>query len=114
MTAWDRAVDVIVIDCVVTGGAAGTVYIWDARSQLPVGRTAGSTHALGVAEAVELARALRRLPARLRVYGIEGQNFEMGSEACVEVQQAIKAVVHRIVAEFDSVTIHGQSGERQL
>ena len=42
------------------------------------GRGAGSTHGLGVTEAVELARALDRLPERLELYGIEaaGATFD--------------------------------------
>ena len=34
----------------------------------------------GVADAVELARALGRLPARLDVYAVEGAEFEVGAE----------------------------------
>ena len=37
-----------------------------------------STHAFGVAEAIELARALRQLPSSLVVYGVEGTTFEPG------------------------------------
>ena len=45
----------------------------DARtSRLPMGQFRCSTHALGVAEAIELARALDRLPRKLIVFGIEG------------------------------------------
>ena len=37
-----------------------------------------STHAFSVAEAVELARALNKLPTRLLIYGIEGVDFSAG------------------------------------
>ena len=40
---------------------------------------ASSTHALGLADAVELARSLGRLPQRVVVYGIEGAAFEFGN-----------------------------------
>jgi len=99
MEAWDRVADVLVIDCVVTGAAAGTVHLWDAYSWLPIKRTGDSTHAFGLGEAVELTRALRRLPARLRIYGIEGQKFEIGSETSAEVLRGVEEVVSRIVAE---------------
>ena len=39
-------------------------------------RVGSSTHALGLAEAMELARALGRLPPVI-VYGIEGKTFEI-------------------------------------
>src|SRR3954452_13627171 len=38
-----------------------------------------STHDLGVAEAIELARAFGKLPPRLIVYGIEGRDFDEGT-----------------------------------
>src|SRR5271167_935984 len=70
--AWEGADDVIVIDAVVTGAPVGTVQAWDGWQPLAAVRTTASTHCLGVAEAIELAHVLNRLPARLRVYGIEG------------------------------------------
>jgi hypothetical protein len=55
------------------------VLRFDACSQpLPVGGLRSSTHAFGVSDAVELARALGRLPDRLDVYVIEGENFTAG------------------------------------
>jgi hypothetical protein len=36
-------------------------------------------HHFGLAEAVELARVLDRLPPRLWIYGIEGRQSEQGS-----------------------------------
>ena len=102
MEAWsgvDRADDVIVIDAVVTGAPVGTVHVWDGQ-RLPAFATAtGSTHGFGVAQAIELARVLDRLPACLRVYGIEGKRFEIGSEVSPEVEQAVEEVVQRIAGE---------------
>jgi hydrogenase maturation protease len=95
--AWAGADDVIVVDAVVTGAPVGTVRTWDARQPLISGKVPASTHGLGVAEAIELSRALGRLPARLQVYGIEGQRFEQGAEISPELDSAIEEVVHRIV-----------------
>jgi len=50
-----------------------------------------------VAEAIELARVLGRLPARLQVYVIEGQRFEHGAKISPELHSGIEEVVHRIV-----------------
>ena len=50
------------------------------------------THAFGLAETIELARALDRLPARLLVYGIEGACFEAGDELSPPVRAAVDAV----------------------
>jgi Ni,Fe-hydrogenase maturation factor len=53
-----------------------------------------------VAEAVELARALKRLPPRLVVYGIEGRSFSAGVELSAEVEQAAAVVVARVLDEM--------------
>ena len=99
MEAWAGADDVIVIDAVVTGAPTGTIHIWNGQ-QLPAFATsAGSTHGLGVAEAIRLARALNRLPARLRVYGIEGKQFEIGAGISAAVEQAVREVVNQIAEQ---------------
>jgi len=96
--AWTGDDDVIVVDVVVTGAPVGTVRTWDARQALSSGKAApASSHGLGVAEAIELARVLGRLPARLQVYGIEGQRFEHGAESSRELASGIEEVVHRIM-----------------
>jgi hydrogenase maturation protease len=100
MDAWSGADDVIVIDAVVSGAPAGTVHVWDAQRPPTFATSAGSSHGLGVAHAIELARALNRLPARLRVYGIEGKRFEIGSAVSPEVERAVEEVVRRIAAEL--------------
>jgi hydrogenase maturation protease len=99
MDAWSGVQDVILIDAVVTGAAAGAVHVWDAQSLPAFATSAGSTHGLGVAQAIELARALDCLPARLRVYGIEGKQFEIGSPVSPEVERAVEEVVQRIASQ---------------
>ena len=94
--AWTGADDVIVIDAVVSGTPAGTVHVWDGQRLPTFATSAGSTHGLGVAQAIRLARALNRLPSRLLVYGIEGKNFEMGSSVSPELERAVEEVVQRI------------------
>jgi len=98
--AWSGVDDVIVIDAVVTGAPAGAVHVWDGQCPLDFGRSSGSTHGLGLAEAIELARALDCLPARLGVYGIEGKRFEVGSEVSPEVERAAAEVANRIVGQL--------------
>ena len=79
------------------GAPVGTVQTWDARQVLISRKAPASTHGLGVAEAIELARVLGRLPARLQVYVIEGQRFEHGAKISPELHSGIEEVVHRIV-----------------
>jgi hypothetical protein len=58
-----RADEAIVVDAVSSNAQSGAIHRLDAVStKLPAELYRGSTHALSVAEAVELARALERLP----------------------------------------------------
>ncbi len=99
MDAWAGADDVIVIDAVVAGDSAGTVRVWDGW-QAPVFETSSSTtHGLGLAEAIELARALGRLPVKLQIYGIEGSAFEVGSAVSPEVERGVEEVVRQIARQ---------------
>lgn len=88
----------ILVDAVQSGAAPGTVHRFDAAAQaLPPALLRCSTHALGVAEAVELARALGQLPARLAVYGIEGADFGIGEGLSAPVAAAAAALVEELV-----------------
>ena len=78
--AWDGAARLWLVDAVV-GRRPGTVHRLDASEhELPAGLFRRSTHHVGVAEAIELARALGRLPAQTVVFGIEGGSFEIGDD----------------------------------
>jgi len=58
---------------------------------------------LGIADAVELARALGRLPGRLIVYGNEGETFDAGVELAPAVAAPVALVAGSLreeVAEF--------------
>jgi hydrogenase maturation protease len=97
LDVWDGAESVVVIDAVRSGAVPGTIHRFDAAEPLPAAlRSSTSTHAVGLAEAVELARALGRLPARLTVYGIEGERFEAGTGLTPAVSAAVEAVVDAV------------------
>ncbi|MCS6951723.1 MAG: hydrogenase maturation protease [Bryobacterales bacterium] len=97
LESWNEAGaerEVVLVDAVVTGAPVGTVTVWDARSVPVLGDFFRcSTHAFGVAEAVELARRLDRLPPRMRIYGIEGERFGRGQEPSQPVLEAVERVV---------------------
>lgn len=101
MEAWKAAPTVILIDAVCSGAEAGAIHRIEAHCQpLPAKFFHCSTHAFGVTEAIELARALNRLPPRLIVYGIEGRNFEAGVGLSPEVDEAAQRVVDRILQDL--------------
>ena len=91
---------VILVDTVVTGSAPGTIHTWDASAR-PLTREAFrcSTHTLGVADTVELARALGRLPERVTIYGIEGVRFEPGAAPLPVVAAAVDELVRILSAQ---------------
>jgi hydrogenase maturation protease len=98
---WGDADLAVVIDAVSSSAAPGTIHRFDATaSPLPTYlRSSSSTHAIGLAEAIELGRALGRLPARLIVFGIEGERFEAGtgiSRAVAAAAEALAVAVRSI------------------
>jgi hydrogenase maturation protease len=98
---WEGAEAVIVIDAVFSGGRPGTVYRLDAHAHpLPRSLFRSSTHAFTVADAIELARALNRLPARLVVFGVEGKQFSAGEGLSPEVRRAVDEIVRRGLEEL--------------
>jgi len=97
---WRGADAVIVVDATSSGSEPGTIRRYDARERpLPSVFSRSSTHSLGIAEAMELARALGRLPERIVVFGIEGRDFSTGEGLSSDVDAAVDEVVRRITAE---------------
>ena len=97
--AWSGAAHVVVVDAAQSGAPPGTVRRFDARAQPLPGRSLrSSTHAFGVADAVELARSLDRLPDRLEVYAIEGASFVAGERLSPPVEQAVAALAAELSA----------------
>jgi hydrogenase maturation protease len=96
-----REVDLaIVADATRSGAAAGTIHCIDATlDPVPPSFAAASTHALGVAEAIELGRVLGRLPRRLLIYGIEAASLRTGFTPSPAVRAAIPQVARQIIAK---------------
>ncbi len=102
MEAWRGQDLAVVVDAVKGREKAGRIYRFDAlANRLPDELFLSSTHALGVGQAIELARTLGRLPNRLLVYGIEGCNFDAGTDLSPEVEQAVEETANRILHEFN-------------
>lgn len=101
METMDRADAVILVDAVQSGAEAGQIHRYDASEQaMPAQFLRCSTHNFSVHDAIEMARALGKLPPRLMVYGIEGSRFEPGAELSPAVQTALVETVQRINEEL--------------
>lgn len=98
---WRGAAAALLVDAIRSGAPAGTIHRMDAsseplRAQL---RGSSSTHAIGMGEAIELARALGGLPARVVVYGVEGRCFSTGHGLSEEVEAVIEALAEAVLGE---------------
>ncbi|MFF4534316.1 hydrogenase maturation protease [Streptomyces sp. NPDC001407] len=60
-----------------------------------------STHGLGLGEAVELSRALRRMPGHLVVYAVEGADSSLGTGLTPAVVAAVEPLAERIEEDIE-------------
>lgn len=99
---WSGADTAIVVDAVRTGAPPGTVLRVDVESDTALPSRwsgAGGTHALGIADAVALGRAVGAMPDRLVVIGIEVASTETGSPPGPAVRQAVGAAARMVEEE---------------
>jgi hydrogenase maturation protease len=98
MDCWTGFEHVILVDATAPSGTPGQVRVWNAHAgRLPEEVFPCSTHAFGVREAVELARAMNRLPQTLLIYGIEGKQFSFGAPLSPEVERAVVPVAEQLM-----------------
>ncbi len=97
-----RGVDrVVLVDTMRARLPAGAVRRFDAsHAPLPASVNGStSTHAFGLSDAIELARTLDRLPARVIVYGIQADRFEAGAGLSQPLTAALPALAEAILDE---------------
>jgi hydrogenase maturation protease len=94
---------VILIDAVRSGKACGSVHRLDASVSPISGQVfPRSSHAIGVSEAIELARAMDVLPTTVIVYGVEVGNTEIGQPLSTPMGEALDQVVKQIIQECEA------------
>jgi hydrogenase maturation protease len=102
LEAMSGADSVILVDASLSGAHPGTVQRIEAhRETLTQALRCASSHGWGLAEAVELARALGRLPRSVVVYAIEGRCFHPGRDLSPSVRQAVERVARRVRQEIE-------------
>jgi hydrogenase maturation protease len=102
MDLWRGFRRVVVVDAALGGGHPGAVNRFRVGTgRLPWYLRSGSTHSWGVAEAVEMARALGELPEEVVVYAIEGRYFGLHRGLCPEVRAAAAEVAQRVIREAE-------------
>jgi hydrogenase maturation protease len=98
MERWQAADGLILIDAVCSGAPPGTVHRLDVSTS-PLNRELfkNSTHALGLADAVELARTIGMLPAQFYVFGVEVRDLSAGVGLSPEVERALPALIKEVL-----------------
>ncbi len=98
---WEGADAVVLVDAIRSGAEPGTIHRVDATSAAIPERLRGSssTHAVGVGEAIELARALGRLPKAIVLLGVEGHRFEAGGVLSEEVVAMVEKLADAVLRE---------------
>lgn len=101
MALWEGASRVVLVDAAESGAPPGTLHRFDAAEASPLHarlfRT--SSHAFGVYEAIETARALGRLPPVLIVHAIDGACWDLGAPLSEAVAAALPALAARVRAD---------------
>lgn len=93
---WEGFDEVVLVDAVTADQPPGTVVEIDATHSVLPAAMCHSTHALGPAEAVELARALGKLPSSITLMGIEGSSYSFGTGLSPQVELAVGEVAKRL------------------
>jgi hydrogenase maturation protease len=103
MQAWEGSSTVWIVDATSSDRPSGSVHEVDAR-RLGDGDAlwggVGGGHALGLREAIDFAAALDRLPAEIRVIGIEGEAFDHGDGLTPAVADAVPVAAARLLASI--------------
>jgi hydrogenase maturation protease len=109
MTAMEQTDCAILIDATQSGAEPGTIHEFDAANEtLPIGYFRCSTHAFGVAEAIELSRTLGNLPRMLLVFGIEGRDFSPGARLSGGIREAVEKTSSLVVDQIEFWRVRGE------
>ena len=98
---WEGTRLAVVVDAMRSGSAPGTVRRLEGSevaSAAPAERTT-SSHGVSVRTAVELGRALHRLPERLVLYLVEAADLGPGEVLSPEVLRGVATAADRILEE---------------
>ncbi len=98
---------VVIADAQHSGGPPGSIRRFDLSHEALPGelRTSTSTHAISLAEALELARALGRLPERVILHTVEGQSFAAGGPLSGPVRAALAPLADTLLDELRTLAL---------
>ena len=97
---WDGCELAIVVDAARSSAATAGHVLRITGDELSHTGGPASTHALGIAEVVDIARELERLPARLVVFAVEVADTDFGDGLGAAVAAAVPVVAAAVRAEL--------------
>jgi len=105
LEAWQGRGAVVLVDTMRSGQPAGTIRRFDVSAEALPARWRGSTstHAFDLHAAIELGRALHRLPRRVIVFAVEGESFEAGAALSDEVEAAVGPLTAAVLGEVSAL-----------
>jgi len=104
---WEGFDNVILIDAVSSDSSPGTIHtidLHDSSFEEKLTRTSG--HNFSIFETVKLAGYVDKVPSKLKLYGIEGENFGAGERPSENVLTAIDEVVE-LISQGSSEQVSG-------
>jgi hydrogenase maturation protease len=100
MDEWEGCDTVLIVDAVHSDATPGSIHRVDLNAEVVL---QGSTHHFSLGDTIELARALKRLPAKALFFGIEGAVYAPGEPLSPAVAAALPAIVEEIAQEVESL-----------
>lgn len=98
--AWDGFAYVVIVDAVSGGPEPGSFARFDTAVEPLPRHLGGNVHGVGLAQTIEIARALGRLPRVLVVYALGAASFALGEGPAAPVARACAEVAERIDEEI--------------
>ena len=97
---WAGVDGLVCVDAAAPLGRPGRIHRIDLHARaLPRDLPLTSSHVLGLAEAIELARTLDLAPQQIIVYAVESASFDSGMPLTPAVAAAARAVADQIVVD---------------
>jgi len=100
----------IIVDAVSSAAPVGTIFRLDASMDpFPDDFFTVSTHSIDLAQSIELARTMKRLPDVVLIYGIVGKDFSFTPSLSQRVKDSAETVRSKIASDVDGIFRHSQT-----
>ena len=106
MDIWFDRDRVFVIDAVSSGKhEVGYLHrLLAHEGEVPAVFSESSTHLLGIAQVIELARTLNKLPREVVLYGIEGRDYHLEKDISQKLRAELKEITMKIEMDIRKFT----------